>query len=134
MMIPVVCAVIQKNGMVLCALRSQYMKMPLKWEFPGGKVEKGESPEESLIREIHEELGISIQVLRPFTTVSHAYPDFSIQLIPFSCTIREGLPQAREHAELRWVHLSKLKELDWAEADLPLVDEILRDKDLPASY
>jgi 8-oxo-dGTP diphosphatase len=99
------------------------MSLPLKWEFPGGKIDEGESPEECLRRELREELGIETAVGRAHTPVSHSYPDFSVTLYPFSCKIRSGEITLLEHKAMVWQAVEELHTLDWAEADLPVIRE-----------
>ena len=125
--IPVVCAIIEQDGLVLCALRSELMSLPEKWEFPGGKHEENELPEEALIREIKEELNIEIKIIEALPIAEHAYvPEKIIQLIPFRCVIvSEQKPSATEHEELRWVKRNELLQLDWAAADVPIVISLL---------
>lgn len=96
------------------------------WEFPGGKVNPGESSECSLRREIEEELGCQIAVGAALSPVVHAYPGCSIELRPFRCTIVSGEPQALEHAEITWLEPRTLLEMDLAEADEPIAVEYLR--------
>lgn len=121
--IPVVCAIIERGDEVLCAQRSANMSLPLKWEFPGGKLECNESAEEALIREIEEELGVRVEIEMALPYSDHHYvPEKCIRLIPFVCSIApDANPGAREHAELRWVAKNQLLELDWAAADVPIV-------------
>ena len=125
--IPVVCAIIEQDDLVLCALRSELMSLPGKWEFPGGKLEVNELPEEALIREIKEELNIEIRIIEALPNVEHAYvPEKIIQLIPYRCAIvSDQTPSATEHAELRWVKRDELLQLDWAAADVPIVISLL---------
>lgn len=123
-MIRVTCALIEEENTsrVLCAQRSEQMKLPLKWEFPGGKVEKGESLEACLIREIQEELKIKVQVISKMASNIHTYQDNKqIELIPFRCRITEGNIHLREHKQILWLKKEALLELDWAEADIPIV-------------
>ena len=121
-MIDVTCAIIWNDkGLVLATQRSERMKMPLKWEFPGGKVESAETFEECLLREIKEELGISLQLMEQLPAQIHHYPALSIRLIPFICKIARGEIELKEHACYRWFLLSDLPDLDWAEADLPVL-------------
>ncbi len=120
-------AIIIKNENILCAQRSEKMKHPLKWEFPGGKVEVGESLEHCLKREIQEELNISIQVGKALPANHHNYEGgIRIILYPFLCSILSGEIHPKEHKELRWLPVNRLKELDWVEADLPIVAEVIR--------
>jgi len=120
----VVGAVIERDGLILCALRSPYSSLPNVWEFPGGKVELGETHEGALTREIVEELGCKVTVMAHFTTTTHAYETRTVRLHTYRCAIDTGVPAAREHAEVRWVALPDLKTLNWAPADLPTVDLI----------
>jgi 8-oxo-dGTP diphosphatase len=123
--IRVACAVIEDDGRVLAAQRSEKMNMPLKWEFPGGKLHEGESAEECLAREIYEELGVRAVVGRPLPPVFHRYVDFDIELLPFVCTLEEGEMTLAEHRAIAWVAPCDLKELDWPEADLPVIESYL---------
>jgi len=100
------------------------MKLPLKWEFPGGKVENGESKEDCLGREIREELGLTIEVGTTLTVVEHHYSEFSLHLYPFLCKWTVGSLAIAEHAQAIWVEKNELQDYDWAEADLPIVREI----------
>ncbi|WEK17451.1 MAG: (deoxy)nucleoside triphosphate pyrophosphohydrolase [Candidatus Pedobacter colombiensis] len=127
--IDVTCAIIEnKLGQVLVTQRSAQMKLPLKMEFPGGKVEPDESPEESLIREIKEELNLDIEIVFGMAANRHSYPDFSINLIPFICRIKGGVIVLSEHTAFDWVGVDKLMSLDWAEADIPIVSNYIRKK------
>ncbi|WP_034769577.1 (deoxy)nucleoside triphosphate pyrophosphohydrolase [Exiguobacterium artemiae] len=111
---------------VLCALRSPVMSLPNLWEFPGGKIEPGERPEESLLREIQEELNCTIQVDDHIETTRYEYDKVFVELSTFQSTIVSGEPQALEHAELRWVPVKQLDSLDWAPADIPSVKKIMK--------
>ena len=124
-MLDVTCAIIMKADRVLICQRSETMRLPLKWEFPGGKVERGESLEACIVREIREELHLTIGVLEAYTPVVHHYPDFSLTLSPFVCEYIAGELQLEEHAQALWVALWELEQYDWAEADLPIVRELL---------
>ena len=101
------------------------MSLPLKWEFPGGKIEAGESPEECLSRELREELGISVLIGTALPPVTHGYPDFTVTLYPFTCRLAEGVITMHEHHALEWIEPQRLGELDWAAADLPVIDAYL---------
>ncbi len=120
--IHVACAIIEKDGKVLSTQRSETMSLPLKWEFPGGKINDGERPEECLSRELHEELGIAIATSRSLTPVTHQYPSFRITLYPFVCRITAGEIKLHEHKAFTWLPPEKLQELDWADADIPVLD------------
>lgn len=123
--IQVVAAVIhnEKNE-ILCALRSPLMTLPNLWEFPGGKIEEGESHEAALIREIQEELDIHIKVGENVEDTYYEYEQFTIQLTSYFATINAGSVKPTEHAELRWVKNDKLLELEWAPADIPAVEKV----------
>jgi len=120
--VSVVCAVLVSNGLVLAAQRSRSMSMPLKWEFPGGKIEPGESPSECLHREIYEELGVRISISQQLPLSRHEYPNLAVTLYPFVGTIFSGDIQLHEHAAVVWLAPDKLADLDWAEADIPILD------------
>ncbi|HEX4294491.1 MAG TPA: (deoxy)nucleoside triphosphate pyrophosphohydrolase [Rhizomicrobium sp.] len=124
----VACALIDPDGRILLAQRPPQKAMGGLWEFPGGKVEPGETPEATLIRELAEELGIAVQeaCLAPFTFASHAYTDFHLLMPLYVCRRWEGTPQALEHAAIRWVRPKDMGEYPMPAADLPLVP-MLRD-------
>lgn len=126
-MIRVTCAIIVEGNKVLCAKRSAHMKMPLKWEFPGGKIEEHETETQSLVREIAEELSVLIAIEEKWESVFFTYPNgVSIELIPFKAAIIQGRPSASEHERIDWVHIAELFELDWAEADIPIVNQVIK--------
>jgi 8-oxo-dGTP diphosphatase len=115
--IHVACAIILEQGKILAAQRSETMRMPLKWEFPGGKINSGETPGQCLKRELMEELGIEVDVRRPFPEITHQYPDFSVTLFPFLCVITGGRLILHEHKAVAWLSPNDLHTLDWTEAD-----------------
>jgi 8-oxo-dGTP diphosphatase len=121
-------ALVDTDGRVLVAQRPEGKAMAGLWEFPGGKGEAGETPEAALVRELREELGIDTwaSCLAPLTFASHGYEDFHLLMPLYACRRWEGVPQAREHAALRWVGLRALAELPMPAADRPLV-AVLRD-------
>ena len=129
-MIQVCCAVIKEKvkgePCVLVCQRSATMRLPLKWEFPGGKVEQGEKLEECLIRELREELFIEVEVEKALSPVRHDYGSGLIELIPFFCRQLRGDIQLTEHKDYRWQPVSQLFELDFAEADIPIVHQLLK--------
>ena len=98
----------------------------LKWEFPGGKVEVGESREEALVREIREELSVDIEVLEFLKTVEHAYPDFHLIMHVFKCVLDDSEITLNEHVGLRWLSVDELGQLDWAAADIPVVKSLMQ--------
>ena len=102
--IDVCCALIIKDDRILITQRSEKMKLPLKWEFPGGKLENNEKAETAIIREIKEELLMNIEVLKPLKPTEHDYGDFKIKLIPFICEAIEGEPRLIEHKQFNWEH------------------------------
>lgn len=120
-LIEVSCAVIMDGDLVLLTLRDEHMPHPLKWEFPGGKLKTGETPEACIIREIWEELGVKITVHKLLPSVRHTYPDSTVKLIPFVCSIREGDIVLTEHKHSQWVHRSELQQMDLLEADVMVV-------------
>lgn len=122
--ISVVGAVIVQGGRVLCARRGPGGRLAEYWEFPGGKIEAGETPQEALSREIHEELECVVTVGGPVTTTTYQYEFATITLSTFFCDLVSGVPVATEHAELRWVSIADLEQLEWAPADIPAVAEI----------
>jgi 8-oxo-dGTP diphosphatase len=121
-------ALIDPDGRVLIAQRPEGKAMAGLWEFPGGKLEPGETPEAALIRELQEELGIDTwaSCLAPLTFASHAYDEFHLLMPLFACRKWQGVPQPREHAALKWVRPGELGRWPMPPADRPLV-AILRD-------
>ncbi|MCI2253727.1 (deoxy)nucleoside triphosphate pyrophosphohydrolase [Domibacillus sp. PGB-M46] len=122
----VVGAVIEnEKSEILCALRSPDMTLPNLWEFPGGKIEAGETPEESLKREIQEELACEIEVGEKIEEVMHEYETVIVNLLTYRSRILSGLPTPEEHAELRWVSRDRLNDLEWAPADIPTITQLM---------
>jgi 8-oxo-dGTP diphosphatase len=121
-------ALIDADGRVLLAQRPEGKSLAGLWEFPGGKVEPGETPEAALIRELKEELAIDTwsSCLAPLTFASHAYPEFHLLMPLFACRRWQGTPQAREGQSLSWVQPANLKDYPMPPADLPLIP-VLRD-------
>jgi 8-oxo-dGTP diphosphatase len=121
------CAIIEREGLVLAAQRSSSMSLPLKWEFPGGKVDEGETEIEALHREIMEELSVEIEV---YQRLEPTYKDDPLKnriicLIPYLCKLLSQPIILTEHAQYQWVSLEKIKSLDWAPADLEVIDTYL---------
>mgnify|MGYP000156122761 CR=1 FL=1 len=125
-MIRVSCAIIvNAKKKVLVTQRSALMPLPLKWEFPGGKIEVGETAEACLIREIKEELNIEILITGSLPPNDHQYPYKLIRLIPFICQQKDGEIILKEHADYKWLDAKDLLDLDWADADVGVVGEYL---------
>lgn len=125
MAIRVTCAIIESEEKILVVQRSEKMNLPLKWEFPGGKIEHGEGEEECIIREIKEELNLDIEVLKKLNSSTFDYPNISIELIPFVAKKVGGEIKLSEHANYKFLSKDELLNLDWAEADIPVVKEYL---------
>ena len=121
-------ALIDADGRVLLAQRPEGKSMAGLWEFPGGKVEAGETPEEALIRELQEELGINTweSCLAPLTFASHAYPSFHLLMPLFACRKWEGTPTPKEGQTLKWARKEELRDFPMPPADVPIIP-ILRD-------
>ncbi len=124
--IDVTCAVIIYKNKILAVQRSNQMKLPLKWEFPGGKIEKDENEETCIKREIEEEINIKIAIIKKLTDNVHDYGDHKIRLIPFLAKHIEGEIKLMEHKAYKLVNIINLPNLDWAEADIPIVNEVLK--------
>ena len=123
--IQVTCAIIERDGFVLAAQRSAAMSLPLKWEFPGGKIHQGESPSECLRRELFEELNIHVSVGRSLLVSTYQYPTITVTLHPFICSIEAGEIVLNEHAAITWLAPNNLHSLDWAAADIPVIESYL---------
>lgn len=123
--IEVSCAVISKNGKILCAKRSAKMSMPGVFEFPGGKIEMGENPVDALEREILEELSIEIIPVKELPVVNHCYKDqTTITLYPFLCLWQKGELKLTEHEEVQFMTWNDFDQLNWAEADIPVYRDL----------
>lgn len=125
--IDVVGAVIVQDGKVLCAQRGPDGYLPYMWEFPGGKIEAGETSREALQREIDEELLCVVEVGDQVEVTTHEYDFAVITLTTFYCALLQGEPQLTEHAQVRWATPDDLSALDWAPADVPAVKRIQKD-------
>jgi 8-oxo-dGTP diphosphatase len=120
-MLKVTCALIVNKGKLLVAQMSAESAHPMQWEFPGGKIKKGESAEHCIKREIREELDIVIDVETKLKPVIHDYVFRKIQLIPFICSIESGVISINEHIAFKWLELNQLHEINLAEADKKLI-------------
>ena len=127
-LVEVVAAIIKFGNKFLCLQRdqSQYDYVSLKYEFPGGKLEANESREEALIREIKEELNYDIQIEQRFLTVEHRYPDFQLLMHSYLCTTKDTHFILTEHINYKWLTVNQLDYLDWAAADMPIVEKLMR--------
>lgn len=121
--IPVVCAIIEKDNRILAAQRGEMQTNAGLWEFPGGKVDPGETPEQALKREITEELTVDIMIHRQLIPVSYRYPWISIKLIPFVCSINNGIVAATEHKSVVFVNKKESEDLVWAPADVIVLNQ-----------
>jgi 8-oxo-dGTP diphosphatase len=122
----VTCAIILIENKILVAQRSDKMKLPLKWEFPGGKLEENETEIECVKREIKEEINIDIEVIKKLSSSIYDYGAFKINLIPFIAKYIHGEIRLAEHKDYKLLEKVELLSLDWAEADLPIVEEFLK--------
>jgi 8-oxo-dGTP diphosphatase len=123
LLLVVACALVDTDGRVLIAQRPEGKQLAGLWEFPGGKVEKGETPEACLIRELREELGIETQeaCLAPLTFASHSYDDFHLLMPLYVCRRFSGIPQPQEAQALKWVRPARLRDYPMPPADAPLI-------------
>ena len=118
-------ALIFRAGRLLITQRHARSHLGGLWEFPGGKIEAGETAEECLIRELREELGVSVFIGSALSPATHSYQDFTVTLYPFICSLTGGTVTMHEHHALKWVEPQQMPELDWAAADLPVISEYL---------
>jgi len=126
--VEVVAAIIQHNDKILCVQRGEN-KLPYiskKYEFPGGKIELGESREETIKREIREELNMEISVIKEFITVNHEYPDFFLTMHSYICSCENTSVTLTEHIDYKWLSIIEMEELDWAAADIPIVNKLVK--------
>lgn len=121
------CALVDSDGRVLIAQRPQGKPMAGLWEFPGGKVEHGERPEETLIRELREELGITVSeaCIAPLVFASHGYPDFHLLMPLYVCRRWDGSVTPREAQQLAWVKPNRLRDYEMPPADVPLISHLM---------
>lgn len=121
----VVAAIIEnENNEILCALRGPEMTLPNYWEFPGGKIEEGETKEQAIKREIKEELGCTIKVYEPVEDTTYEYDKVIVRLETFMAKVISGTPVISEHAKIKWVTREELPALNWAPADIPAIEKL----------
>jgi len=130
----VVAGIIVNDGKILCMQRNKgkYDYVSYKFEFPGGKIEDGETRPEALMRELREEMELDTNITESdfFLTVEHSYPDFSITMHSFICRVKTDKFIRKEHVDHKWLRPSELSTLDWAEADKPIVEKIIKGENI----
>ena len=124
--IHVVGAVITDNGKILCAQRGFEKALPGLWEFPGGKIESTETPQQALQREIHEEMHIEIEIGEQVEHTVYEYDFGIVHLTTFYCRLIQGTPVLTEHIAIEWLKPSELEQLEWAPADIPAIQKLAR--------
>jgi 8-oxo-dGTP diphosphatase len=124
MVIRVVAGVLIRDGRVLAAKRAAGTREAGLWEFPGGKLEHGEDDATALVRELREELGVTVRVGAAVGVSEHAYAHGTIRLVALACTLVDGEPAALDHAELRWLAPAALGTVEWAPADVPFLETV----------
>lgn len=122
----VVCAVVDNEGKVLCMQKGQtrFAYTSFRWEFPGGKIEEGETPQQALHRELLEEMDYDVEVGPHIITIDYAYPDFSITMQAFLCKASSRIFKRKEHAASQWVSPEKLSLIEWCAADKPIAEVV----------
>jgi len=120
-------AVLIRGQMILAAQRSSTMSLAGMWEFPGGKIEPNESPKEALLRELKEELLCTAEIGEHIQTTEYEYEFGIVVLTTYYCSLKGDEPRLTEHSEIRWIHVTKLDQLNWAPADIPAVEKVMRD-------
>ncbi|MCC9293486.1 (deoxy)nucleoside triphosphate pyrophosphohydrolase [Clostridium sp. MT-14] len=128
-LLKVVGAIIEnKDKEILCALRSPKMSLPNRWEFPGGKIEQGETFKQAIEREIREELSCTVKFIDVFNESTYEYEKFIVNLITVKCKLISGTPTKSEHSKLIWMPRENLPSLNWAPADIPTMKKLLEQK------
>jgi mutator protein MutT len=118
-------AIIQRAGRILICQRRKDDTFADLWEFPGGKIEPGETPERCLTREIQEELGLTAHITAPFAVIEYTYPNCSVRLFPYLCSVESGEPQALASQRLKWVTPAELPAYDFPGGNVTLIQEII---------
>ena len=123
-MTEVVAALIWEGSRFMICQRPAHKARGLLWEFVGGKVEHGETKEQALVRECREELAVTVSVGSSFAEVTHEYPDLTVHLTLFHAAIAEGIPQMREHNDIRWITADEIPQYDFCPADHPILEKL----------
>ena len=118
--------IVNHKGEILCTKRDvgKYDYVSLKWEFPGGKIEEGETPRQTLERELREELNIKVEIGEFYYHVEHDYPDFHLSMAVFKCKFNEQEISMNVHKEIMWMKPQDMMQLDWAAADIPVAQKV----------
>lgn len=126
----VVAAIIEHDNKILCMQRGEdkHYYTSFKWEFPGGKIEEGETNEEALKREIMEEMNLNVELKSRFCDIRHIYPDFILNMFCFKCSSNTKEFRLNVHNDFKWLSKSQLYILDWAPADKPIIDKLMEEK------
>lgn len=123
----VVAGIIEKDGKILCMQRDKgkHEYVSFKWEFPGGKIESGESEEDALSRELREEMELDVEIKGHFMTIRHEYPDLIVNMSCYLCRAKGNKFKLNVHKDFRWLGVDELHTLDWADADMPVVEMLV---------
>lgn len=126
--IKVVGAIIINEGRILCAQRGETKTLAKLWEFPGGKIERNETPQQALARELKEELMIEVDIQsEKFEETSYSYDFGLVNLTTYICLLKKGEPRLTEHTEVKWLKPAELTDVEWAPADIPAVEKLMRE-------
>ena len=127
----VVAAIIEHENKILCMQRGKdkHEYTSFKWEFPGGKIEEGETKENALRREILEEMDLRVKIKNRFCDIHYAYPDFVLNMYCYKCSVSTKKFKLNVHNDFKWLNKSDLNELDWVPADKPIIDKLMEEKE-----